>query len=132
MASTPILQNLTGLTFLLVAQSGIIVANFNRTTQREVMFVYDATVALDIGFVGHNPEAAYTVGGKRSGGSGLAAASPCVALTLADVIFGNGVGTDAEDAGTIFTQTVALSHSEKQFRELSITAFQKPGIIVDP
>lgn len=125
---TPILQGLTGLTFLLAAEAGIIVSNFSRTTQREMIWVYDGSVGYDIGFCGHNPEANYTVAGKKSGTSGLAAAAPAVALTLAGPTFGNGVGTDGDDNGTVWTMTVGLTHGEKAFRELSISAMQKPGI----
>lgn len=120
----PILQQLAGLTFLMVAEAGIISSNFTRTVQREWIFVYDGTVGYDVGFVGHNPDAQYTIHGKRTGAAGLAAASPCVALTLANATNGNGV-----DTGTVFTQTLGDSHAEKAFRELNITAIQKPGIV---
>ena len=129
---SPILQGLTGLTFLMAAESGIIVSNFSRSTTREMIWVYNAAVGYDIGFVGHNPEASYTVSGKKSGTGGLAAAAPCVALTLAGPTFGNGVGIDATDNGTVWTQTVGLSHAEKGFRELNISAMQKPGITYVP
>lgn len=128
MAFTPILQGLTGLVFLMPAESGIIVANFSRTTQREMIWVYDASVGYDIGFCGHNPDANYSVSGKKSGSSGLAAAAPAVALTLAGPTFGNGVGASADDCGTVWTQTVGLTHAEKGFRDLNISAMQKPGI----
>lgn len=125
---TPILQGLTGLTFLLAAEAGIICANFSRAVQREMIWVYDGSVGYDIGFCGHNPEANYTVSGKKSGTTGLAAAAPATALTLAGPTFGNGVGVDEDTNGTVWTQTVGLTHGEKGFRELSITAMQKPGI----
>lgn len=128
----PIMKNLTGLTFLIPAEAGIICAGYNRTTQREIVFVYDASVGGDIGFVGHNPDAAYSINGKRSGTTGLAAAAPCVALDLAGETFGNGVGTDDTDNGTVYCQSVGNNHAEKGFTELAITAFQKPGITDPP
>lgn len=119
----PIIQGLVGLTFLLTAEAGIIISNYSRNTQREWIWVYDATVGYDVGFVGHNPDAQYQVSGKRSGGTGLAAAAPCVAINLAGTTVGNGV-----DTGTVFSQTVGSSHAEKGFREMSISAIQKPGV----
>lgn len=124
----PILQGLTGLVFLLPAQAGMICTNHSRNTEAESMLVHDASVAYDIGFVAFNPGAKYSISGKKSGSSGLAAAAPFVALTVADTKFGNGVGTDATDCGTVWTETFGQSHGEKAFRELSITAMQKPGI----
>lgn len=121
---TPILQNLTGLTFLLVAESGIIISNFSRATEREVTFVYDHSVGYDVGFAAFNPSANYNIAGKTTGTTGTAAASPAIALTVANLNTGNGV-----TAGTIFSQGVSISHAEKGFRELSVTAFQKPGIV---
>src|SRR6266851_3023412 len=110
---SPILQALSGLTFLLAAESGIIVANFSRTCQREMIWVYDGSVGYDIGFCGHNPDAAYTVSGKKSGTTGLAAAAPATALTLAGPTFGNGVGTSSMDNGSVWTLTVGQTHAEK-------------------
>lgn len=126
---TPIISPaLTGLTFLIAAESGIICSNYARNVSCEMLWVYDGSIGRDLGFVGHNAEAGYTISGRKSGNAGLAAAAPCVALTLAGPTFGNGVGTDATDNGTVWTQTVGLSHAEKAFRELSIGAIQKPGI----
>ena len=125
---TPILQSLTGLVFLIPAEAGIIVSNFSRTTEREMIWVYDASVGYDIGFAAHNPSASYSVSGKKAGNTGIAAAAPAVALELAGPTFGNGVGTDATDNGTVWTQTVGLTHGEKGFRELNVSAMQKPGI----
>lgn len=120
---TPILVNLTGLIFLLQAEAGILIQNFDRETTRTREDVYDASLGYDIGFVAYNPQATYTVKGRVSGAAGVAIAAPAVALTLANLTTGNGVS-----AGGIYTETVSISHSEKGFREITVTALQKPAI----
>lgn len=122
--SAPILQNLTGLTFLMQAETGVIVSAFNRNTAREWSFVYDHSVGYETGFAAFNPSATYTCNGKTSGATGVAAAAPGIAITFANTTTGNGV-----TAGTIFTETAALNHAEKGFEEINVTAFQKPGIV---
>jgi len=128
MPASPILQNLSGLTFLMPAETGIIKRNFGRNTEREFIWVYDSSQGFDIGFVAHNPAATYNLGGFLSGDTGVAAAAPGIALTIADTDFGNGVGTDGTDNGTVWTLTTALQHGEKNLREFSVTARQAPGV----
>lgn len=119
----PILVNLTGLTFTLSAESGIIIQSFERTTTREMQFVFDMAVGYDIGFAAFNPSATYSVRGRVSGTTGVPAAAPGVAVTFANATATNGVTT-----GGIYTQTIAVAHGEKGFRGISVTAIQKPGI----
>lgn len=125
---SPILQGLSGLVFLMTAETGIILSNYARNTSREMIWVNDASVGYDVGFCGHNPEASYTFTGKVSGSTGLAAAAPATALTIANTKFGNGVGTDGTNCGTVWTLTTGRSHAEKGFVETNISAMQKPGI----
>lgn len=124
----PILQNLVGMTFLLTAESGILIQNFGRNTGRERIDVYDASLGYDVGFCSHNPTGTYNIKGRTTSALGLAAAAPGISLAIANLSFGNGVGTTALNAGGIYTDTVALEHAEKEFRALTITATQKPGI----
>lgn len=119
----PILVNLTGLIFLLQAESGCYIQQFDRTTSRTREDVFDASVGYDIGFVAFNPQAEYNLKARVSGASGVPAAAPGVAVTFANLTTGNGV-----TAGGVYTETVAISHSEKGFREITVTAMQKPGI----
>lgn len=123
----PILQNLAGLVFLLTAEAGILIQNFSRNTTRTMDFVYNAAVGYDIGFVASNPQAEYNIKGRTTGG-GIAVAAPGISLAVANLTYGNGVGTAPIDAGGVYTQTVAIDHAEKQFREITVTAIQKPGI----
>lgn len=116
------------MTFLLTAESGILINNFSRNTSRTREDVYNGALGYDVGFVAHNPTAEYSIKGKTTAGTGIPAAAPGVSLTVANLTFGNGVGTTALDAGGIYTNTVGLDHSEKQFREMTVTAIQKPGI----
>lgn len=132
MPNSPILQQLSNTVFLMSAESGIIIKRFGRSTSREEIMVYDPSVGYDIGSVDHNPKASYNINGIYAGGStggtGVSAAAPGVALTIANASFGNGVGTSGSDSGGIYTQTTNLEHTEKQLREFSVTARQHPGI----
>ena len=121
--SDPILVNLAGTTFLLTAETGGIIQAFSRSTERQFIWVYDAAVGYDIGFVAHNPAANYTVRVIRNGNNGIPAASPGVALTLANTTTGNGVSS-----GGIYCLVPTLDHQGGQLREYSVTAIQKPGI----
>lgn len=128
MSASPITQGLSGTVFLTSAETGIILKSFGRNTSREMIWVYDNSVGYNIGFVGHNPEAAYTITGLQAGTTGVMAASPAVALTIANTSFGNGVGTSGSDNGGIYCLTTAIQHQEKNLREFTVTAQQHPGI----
>lgn len=119
----PILVGLSGATFLLTAETGGIIQAFSRNTDRQWIWVYDASVGYDIGFVSHNPAAHYNVRVIRNGNNGIPAASPGVALTLANTTTGNGV-----TAGGIYCEQPTLDHQGGQLREYTVTAIQKPGI----
>jgi hypothetical protein len=120
---TPIIQGLAALTFLFTAEAGIIISTFNRTTSREFIWVYDGALGYDIGFAAHNPDAQYSIGGKKTSGAGISAASPGAILTIAHPTTGNGV-----TGGGVYTQSTASSHSEKNFVEINVSAIQKPGV----
>ena len=119
----PIYLNLAGTTFLLAAETGGLIQAFSRATERQWIWVYGADVGYDIGAVVHNPAANYTIRIIRNGNNGLSAASPGVALTLANTSTGNGVS-----AGGIYCMVPTLDHQGGQLREYSVTAIQKPGI----
>lgn len=121
----PIVQPLTGLVFLLTAEAGIIISNFSRNVEREWNYIYDHSVGYDTGFAAFNPTAKYTISGKTSALTGTAAAAPGTALTVANYSSGNGI-----TAGTVVTETASISHAEKGFREISVSAWQKPGIVL--
>jgi hypothetical protein len=122
-AQDPILVGLSGATFLLTAESGGIIQSFSRNTDRQRIDVTDHSVGYDTGFVSWNPKANYNVRVITTAATGICAASPGVALTLANTTTGNGVA-----AGGIYTDTTALSHNGGTLREFTVTATQKPGI----
>lgn len=135
MAATPIVNNLSGTVFLMLAETGLIIKKFTRGTSREEIMVYDPSVGYDVGSVDHNPKASYSISGittsgtvSTPGGAGIAAAAPGVALTIANLTYGNGVGTSGADNGGVYTQTTSLDQGEKALREISVTARQHPGI----
>jgi hypothetical protein len=122
-AQDPILLNLSGATFLLTAESGGIIQSFSRNTDRQKIEVYDGAVGYTTGIVYHNPKATYNVRVITTAATGICAASPGVALTLANTTTGNGVA-----AGGIYTDTTALSHNGGSLREFTVTATQMPGV----
>lgn len=117
----------------MTAETGVMIQSFGRSTSRTMDYVYDASLGYDTGFVAHNPEASYSIKGRLKfsgtpGAASLPAAAPGIALTVAGSSFGNGVGTMSSDAGGIFSQTVGIDHGEKGFKEINVSAMQKPGI----
>jgi len=123
MADDPILLGLSGATFLITAESGGLVMSFSRQTSRKTIDVYDASVGKTTGRVFHDPSATYNVRLITTAGTGVPAASPGVALTLANATTGNGVS-----AGGIYTETTEVSHQSEQLREFTVTARQFPAI----
>lgn len=119
----PILNNLSGATFLLTAESGIIISSFDRNVGAETIFVYDHSVGYDVGSVYFNATANYTISGILNNTSGIAAASPGITLVLSNTTTGNGV-----DDGGVYTDTIGTSHGEKALRSISVSATQKAGI----
>lgn len=118
-AATPIIIGLSGATFLLTAETGGIIQNYSRNTTSKLIDVYDPTLGYTTGHVFHDFTADYSVEIILTGDTGVAAASPGVALTLANTDTGNGV-----DSGTIYTLSTSLSHAGEQLRRFSTTAKQ--------
>ncbi len=123
MADAPILLGLSGALFLLVNEGGGMVQSFERDTERTEILVYDASLGYDTGLVSHNPVASYTVEIISTGNTGIMAAAPGVAVTLANITTGNGV-----TSGGIYTTGTKLSHPGGQLQRMTITAKQRPGI----
>lgn len=119
----PILIGLSGATFLLTAETGGIIQSYSRRTQRQEIPVYNAAVGYTTGSVFHDPSANYTVRIITTGNTGVAAAAPGTALTLANTTSGNGVSS-----GGIYTTSTSLDHNGGALREFSAEAIQRPGI----
>lgn len=118
-AASPILLGLSGATFLLTAETGGLIQSYSRNTGSKWLDVYDASVGYTVGHVAHDFTADYSVEVISTASTGVCAASPGVALTLANVTTGGGV-----DSGTIYTLGTGLSHQGEQLRRKSVTARQ--------
>ena len=118
-AASPILLGITGATFLLTAEAGGLIQSYSRNTTSKWVDVYDASVGRTVGHVAHDFTADYSVDIISTGSNGICAASPGVALALANPTSGGGV-----DAGTIYTLSTGLSHSGEQLQHRTVTAKQ--------
>lgn len=127
--NAPIMVNLDGLIFLISQEVGVFLQSIERNTSATREDVYDVSKGYDIGFVSYNPQAAWTIKGRVNAlNTGMTAAAPGVTVAVANYS-GGGIWTgNGVSGGGIYTETVAVSYSEKQFVEISVTALQKPGI----
>lgn len=123
MADEPILIGLPGVTWDLGAETGGAIQSYSRETSRKLLEVYDAGSGKTTGLVFHDPKAEYEIEIILTSASGLALASPGVALTLASLTSGNGVST-----GGVYCKTVRRRHAGEDFLRLIITACQYPAI----
>jgi hypothetical protein len=120
MTDAPILLGLSGATFLMTAETGGMIQSFSVEVRRKRLDVYDASVGYTAGKVYHDPSATYTVRVIKTGSTGVSAAAPGVAVTLA-----NTIGTaNGAPGGTIYTDSVSQTHNPEGLRELSVTAVQ--------
>lgn len=110
-------------TFLFAAETGIIIDSFSRKTESKVIEIYDGALGYTTGEIWHDFMATYSVKGKTDGSTGIAAASPGVIITIANIITGNGVTT-----GGIYTKSTSRDHSAENVEEFSLDAQQRPGI----
>jgi hypothetical protein len=104
------------------AETGIIVNSFSRQTSREKAEVMDNdgdVVAVSY----YKPTASISISGTLNGTTGIAAAAPGVALTLASSTSGNGVS-----GGKVVVDSVSLTKSAEGFQELSVEATQYPDL----
>ncbi len=123
MADEPIIIGLQGVTWLLSAEAGGAIQSYSRETSRTFLPVYDAGAGKTTGAVFHDPKAEYEIEIIQTSNSGLAVASPGIALTLSSTTSGNGVTT-----GGVYTKTTRIRHSGQDFRRLTVTACQYPAI----
>ena len=115
LATTPV--------FLMSAETGIIIEQWDRSIDSQQLDQYDAAVGYDTGSIFHNFKAEYTVKGKTNGSTGVMAASVGVAITFANSNTAHGVAS-----GGIYTKSVALSHQGGQLRDITVQALQRHGI----
>lgn len=116
-ATSPILLGLTGATFLMTAETGGIIQSFSANQTSKWIDVYDASVGYTTGHVAHDFVNDYSVEVIATGSNGICAASPGVALTLANNIAGS-------NTALIYTLSANTSHSPENLKKKSVTAKQ--------
>lgn len=116
-ATSPILLGLSGATFLMTAETGGIIQSFSANENSKWIDVYDASVGYTVGHVAHDFVNDYSVEVISTGSNGICAASPGVALTLA-----NNIATS--NTALIYTISKNTAHSPEQLRRKSVTAKQ--------
>ena len=135
----PILVSLTGATFLLTAETGIIVESEDRTIDSKLREVFDASKGYTVGYVFYDFTAHYNWSGVINGTTGLALVAPGVAMTTAnDLSVAAALSTLTstfqqyngvhKSTGGIYTQSVNIRHGGEDLRMISGTAIQRTGI----
>lgn len=102
------------------AETGIIINNFTYTTQREKAEVTDEdgdVVAVSY----YKPTATISIEGVLNGTTGVAAAAPGVALTLASTTSGNGI-----TSGSILVDSTTRTQTNEAFANFATEATKYP------
>lgn len=123
----PILLNLTGATFVLSAETGVIIESISREVSSKVKEVFDASKGYTVGEVHYDPVATITWSAIVNGVTGLALAQPGVAIAFASNL-GIGANDNGVATGGIYTRTVSINHNSEDLRKISGTAMQRAGI----
>src|SRR4051812_29548115 len=89
-AGDPILINLSGATFLLTPETGVIIQSGDRTVDSKLKEVFNAAVGYTMGFVFFDFLATQDFTAIVNGSTGVAIAAPGVALSIANDL---GIGT---------------------------------------
>lgn len=102
------------------AESGIIINNFSRTTQREKAEVMDEdgdVVAVSY----YKPTATISIDGVLNGSAGIAAAAPGVALSINSTTSGNGI-----TGGSIIVDSTTRTQTSEGFTTFATEGTQYP------
>lgn len=102
------------------AETGIIVNNFTYTTQREKAEVMDEdgdVVAVSY----YKPTATISLDGVINGTTGVAAAAPGVALSLASTVSGNGI-----TGGSIIVDSTTRTQTSEGFTTFAVEGTKYP------
>ena len=127
-AGDPVLINLPTATFLMAAETGVIIESSERDVESKVKEIFNAAVGYTIGYVFYDFMASINWSAILNGTTGLAAAAPGVALTMANQ-FGIGTLMNGVATGGIYTKTVKISHQGEDLRKISGTAMQRAGVV---
>jgi hypothetical protein len=102
------------------AETGIIISNFSRTTQREKAEVTDEdgdVVAVSY----YKPTATISLDGVLNGTTGIAAAAPGVALSINSTISGNGI-----TGGSVIVDSTTRTQTSEGFVTFATEGTQYP------
>jgi hypothetical protein len=112
----------TSVVFGCTAETGIIINSFSRQVSREKAEVMDNdgdVVAVSY----YKPTATISIEGTLNGSTGVAAAVPGVALTIASTTSGSGI-----TGGSILVDSITRSETSEGFATFSVEATQYPSI----
>jgi hypothetical protein len=126
-AGDPILINLPTATFLLTAETGVIIQSSDRSVDSKLKEVFDQSKGYTVGFVFYDFVANADFNAIVNGTTGLTIAAPGVALTLANDL-GIGTAKNGVSAGGTYTRSVRVSHQGEDLRMISGTTIQRQGI----
>lgn len=102
------------------AESGIIINNFSRTTQREKAEIMDEdgdVVAVSY----YKPTATISIDGVLNGTAGVAAAAPGVALSINSTTSGNGI-----TGGSVIIDSTTRTQTSEGFVTFATEGTQYP------
>lgn len=126
-AGDPILIQLASATFLLTAETGVIIQSAERSVESKVREVFNAAVGYTVGYVFYDFVANQDFSAIVNGTTGHAVAAPGVALTVANDL-GIGAGKNGVAAGLLYTRSVRISHQGEDLRMISGSTVQRHGI----
>ena len=112
----------TAVVFGATAETGIIINSYSRAVSREKAEVMDNdgdVVAVSY----YKPTASISIAGTLNGSTGVAAAAPGVALTIASTTSGSGI-----TGGKVVVDSVTLEQTSEGFNEFSVEATQYPDL----
>ena len=104
------------------AETGILISTFSREISREKAEVMDNdgdVVAVSY----YKPTASISIEGVINGSTGIMAAAPGVALTIASTTSGNGI-----TGGSIIVDSASRSETSEGFASFSVSATQYPSL----
>lgn len=104
------------------AETGIVINSYSRAVSREKAEIMDNdgdVVAVSY----YKPTASISIAGTLNGTSGVAAAAPGVALTIASTISGSGL-----TGGKVVVDSATLNQTSEGFNEFSVEATQYPDL----
>jgi hypothetical protein len=104
------------------AETGLIINSFSRQVSREKAEIMDNDGDV-VGVSYFKPTATISIEGVINGSTGVAAAAPGVALSLASTTSGNGI-----TGGTILVDSVTRNETSEGFATFSVEATQYPSL----